>query len=521
MRSKYVVVVGVFLSVGGGAVGQQPGSFADLKFNVDAEGFINLTVGPGIARFFPLGTFFYPALPPGAPVQGPTEDYQAFADMGGNLIVSPWAPPEWPARPGAIFSNANTCAAHLNAGHAAAVKILADPALFWGKTGYWYDDGNTVSDAQRETWFAEMVGWVEASAGTDVFMGYYQWDQPAWRYFNSPTPHPSPPYIEASTAHLRTLEDFLEAEHGVLIVQGDAVKVSDLWADYYGSADVAGCIVLPFPEPDLLQAQNETGGSPKENCLLRNYYSSVTGSLADAVHAAAVYNTGDELPPTRCKPYIGVLQGKSLEGEVPTLHQMRFQAYDAIIHGAKGLVWYDDNDFQPLNGGTFYEEVTEPLEYLLGELSSPEFMAFLAGDYEHTLILVDTYTGVPGDENYVERSSIIGGKMVPRTHFLSDQIMVESVAKKYNDYTYIIAARRPNVYPETDYTVRFRPCFSKYDQWNPWKGTNESGYIEKYNGNNTWVQIPVISYYKGSGYWAEDFSAGDVNIYRFIPPPPG
>ncbi len=297
MRGEYVIVGAILILIAGGAVGQQPGSFADLKFSVDAEGLINLTVGPGIARFFPLGTFFYPALPPGTPVQGPTEDYQAFADMGGNLVVSPWSPPDWPARPGAIFKGPVTCMDHLNAGHAASVKILADPALFWGKTGVWYDDGNLVSDVERETWFAEMVGWVEASAGTDVFMGYYQWDQPAWHYFNSPTPHPSPSYIEASTAHLRTLEDFLGAEHGVLLVQGDAVKVSDLWNDYYATADMAGGIVLPFPEPSVLSAQNENPGSPKFNCLLRNYYSSVTGSLADAVHAAAVYNTGEEVPP--------------------------------------------------------------------------------------------------------------------------------------------------------------------------------------------------------------------------------
>ncbi len=182
------------------------------------------------------------------------------------------------------------------------------------------------------------------------------------------------------------------------------------------------------------------------------------------------------------------------------------------------MVWYDDNDFEPLNGGTFYEDVAERLAYLLAELSSDEFMGFLTGDYEHTLILVDTAEDFPPDIPYAERSSLIGGQLVPKTHFLSDQIMIESVAKKYNGYTYIIAARRPNVDPQVDYAVRFRPCFSAYNYSTPWPGDN--GHIYKYAGDGTWVQVPVLSA-PGEGYWVEDFSAGDVNIYRFIPPPPG
>jgi hypothetical protein len=487
---------------------------------MDDEGFITLTTGVSTGRFFPLGTFFYPALPPDGALLGPAADYAAFAGLGGNLVVAPWHLADWPNRPGAIFKDQGTCGAHLNAAHDAGVKILADPTLFWGTAGTWNGSGAEVTQGNRATMFSTMVTSVEASYGEDAFMGYYHWDQPAWRYYNSGSPPttPTPSYVTASAADTKTLESGVGADHAILTVQSDAVKVQDLWRDYYDNdaCDISGGIVLPFPEPSTLQTQNETALDPKYKCLLPNYYSSVTGSLADAVHESALANPPGQGQDPRCKPYLAVLQGKNTGLSALTYAEMRFQAYDAIIHGAKGLIWYDDHGFQGLSSDKFYEDVAEPLADLLGELSSAEFMGFLSGDYDHLLVLVDS---IEPQDVIAESTSLIGGHLMPKTHFLSDQVIIESVAKKYNGYTYLIAARRPNVDPLTDYNVRFRPCFSVHHHWNPWEGTNESGYIDKYTGNGTWVQIPV-EHQNGEGFWVEEFSPGEVNIYRFIPPPP-
>jgi hypothetical protein len=497
--------------------------FSELKVTADAEGFINLIEGQTQAeRFFPLATFFYPALPPGSSVHyPPTVDYQAFANMGGNLVVCPWAPNLWPDRPGALFATEGSCINHLNAAAAAGVKVLADPTLFWGNAGQWQNEGQIIDNTTRQTWFNQLVSWVEASQGEGAFMGYYSWDKPAWRYVTSAElpPQPTPAYLTAATAHLRILEAGEAAHHAVFLVQSDAFKVRDLWVDYFNPVNIAGSSVLPFPEPSTLQSQNETPTNPRYRCLLPNYYSSVTGSLADAVHETALYPADWDFRPSRCKPCIAVLQGKKIGGSAPTLHQMRFQAYDAIIHGAKGLAWYDDNDFSPVeNAEPFYKDLAANIEDLLDEFTVTEINGVLNADYDNTLVLVDTYTGTPPNENYVERTSLIGGKILPKSHFLSDQIMVETVAKRYNGKTYVIAARRPNVNAGTSYTVRFRPCFSAFLWYDPWSGDN--GYIRKYVGDGSWVQVPVASGY-AEGYWVDTFAAGDVNIYRFTPPATG
>ena len=328
MLSKLRVGTFLFYLISGTAFAQVPDPFNYLKVGVDDEGFITLSEGGGpYERFFPLGTFFYPAIPMGYDTSNVQADYLAFSNIGGNLVVAPWDPDEWPGRPGAIFQSEATCATHLGAADAVGIKILADPALFWGIYGQWQDDGNIVWPAQRDQRFNQMVEWVENSYHASAFMGYYHWDQPAWRYYDSrnrlPEPRPSYSYTNSATSQLRTLENGENASHAIFMAQGDAVKVRDLWKDYHTGADIVGSVVLPYPDPSTLFTANEDVWSPKAGCLLPNYYASVTDSLADALHQTSGYI---EPGMPRSKPYLAVLQAKYSGGVPLTFDEMRFQA---------------------------------------------------------------------------------------------------------------------------------------------------------------------------------------------------
>jgi hypothetical protein len=120
-RTKVAAVCFVLFSAAL-SYGQEPDPFNYLKVSVDDEGFITLAEGEGPhERFFPLGTFFYPAVPGQLDSEGPAPDYLRFANMGGNLVVAPWDPPRWPNRPGAIFQDETTCTAHLGAAKVATL----------------------------------------------------------------------------------------------------------------------------------------------------------------------------------------------------------------------------------------------------------------------------------------------------------------------------------------------------------------------------------------------------------------
>jgi hypothetical protein len=513
----------LFCGVIGGARANNAPPFDYLKVGVDAGGFITLQEGVTPAeRFFPLGVFFYPA-PPGETERGgggggPEEDYQKFASMGGNLVVAPWVPERWPNRPGAIFLDESSCRAHMAAAGHYNVKIIADPALFWGKAGVWGDDGALVSDVERQTWFNEASTWIVASLHADEFMGYYNWDEPAWRYYDSrnrPPAKPTPAYIAAASANVNALETAVNADHAVYMAQRESMKVRDLWEDYHAAADIVGGRVLPFPAPQTLQARNEIPESPEFNCLLPNYNASASGSIEDAIYEAARY----PIPGApRNKPYVAVLQAKKQGGVNITYNNLRFQAYDAIIHGAKGLVWYDDNDGLPLGQyDYFYKDVLGNLRTLMTELWAPEVMGALKGDYGNPLIAVTTYpiiNGIPSSEP-CEESTLVGGKMVPRSHFLSDRIIIESVAKKYDNWTYLFVACRAPASAGASFRVRFRPYFSAYDYNLPW-GYDDPGH-KVCKLNHGWM---TLASGPGGGWWEDDFTPEGAAIYKLQTPDP-
>jgi hypothetical protein len=140
----------------------------------------------------------------------------------------------------------------------------------------------------------------------------------------------------------------------------------------------------------------------------------------------------------------------------------------------------------------------------------------LKGDYDQTTVEVRCFTpGTPGPVE-VEQSVFIGGYLVPKSHFLSDQIMMEGVSKKAGVYTYLLVAYRPFPGAPAEITARFRPFFSAYDYWDPW-GTGGTPNQMVYKLGVGWVPVNIAD---GGGWWEDTFHPGDVAIYRFETPEP-
>jgi hypothetical protein len=184
-------------------------------------------------------------------------------------------------------------------------------------------------------------------------------------------------------------------------------------------------------------------------------------------------------------------------------------AYDAIIHGAKGLAWFD------LNGGAQAGDWYWParIDFLpvIQELSLIERdYGLLTADYDSPLVRVITESF----GNEVERSAFVGGKLVPKTHFLSSQRIMEGCAKIVDGTTYLIVACRadPPIMP-VDYQVEFYPYYSAYDPINEphyWPGP-----VYRLNVVGPPTPMPL-----SEGTWTDTFESGEVNIYYFTKPAP-
>jgi hypothetical protein len=284
--------------------------------------------------------------------------------------------------------------------------------------------------------------------------------------------------------------------------QAGYVNVQELWRDYFKGSDCAAGLIFPCPAPETLENDQYVAH------LLPNYYCSIVGDLADVVQESA-RGQAPAFPAPRNQPYIGVLQGHINEGE-SSIGQCRFMAYDAIIHGAKGLAWYDS--YGGADPGDWYWPGKLYFLPVMQELSIMEAnYGLLTADYDSPLVRV--ITKVEGNE--VERSAFVGGKLVPKSHFLASTRIMEGCAKiseyQGDDYTFlIVACRTPSgeaVPPE--FQVEFFPYFSAYDYRGEWGGP-----VYKITPGAP-EPVPV-----NEGKWTDTFFGGDVQIYFFEKPAP-
>ncbi len=281
---------------------RQPG--VARQVDIDAQNFICANG----RRLFPVGIYDSP---------GSEKAVRDLAAAGFTLIQSGVLPP-------------------------AAMQVLLDKAQQHGLK-VWVALGATLDFSKdAETKRRELTALVAAVGKHPALLLWESIDEPAWGSQNAEG-------LYAGYKFLRALDQ----DHPIWTNHAPRNLVSTL-AYFNRATDVAGCDIYPVPEP---QSQSN----------LPNRTLHVTGDETDKSVASV---NGD-------KPVIMVLQGfgwAELSGKrgagngaiLPTFVESRFMAYDAILHGARGInYWGTAYTEKP---SRFYSE----LRSLVSELTALE-----------------------------------------------------------------------------------------------------------------------------------------------------
>ena len=173
----------------------------------------------------------------------------------------------------------------------------------------------------------------------------------------------------AGLARAKTKLKATDPDHPVVITQAPPGSVADL-VPYRPAFDITGADIYPVAYP------------PGRHSDLPNRDISVVGDVTKKMASAA---GGKPIWMTLQIAWSGVLpnqQRPDLVPRFPTLHEERFMAYQAIIDGARGLVFFGGQLTQVMRprdakigwNWTFWELVLRPL---LVELTSPSVLPAL------------------------------------------------------------------------------------------------------------------------------------------------
>src|SRR6266568_888360 len=191
----------------------------------------------------------------------------------------------------------------------------------------------TTGGSPNEQLLTRIANGLKGHAALGAYKGV---DEPANP--NRPSPVPAAGLVRAYQK-LRALDP----DHPVVITQAPLGTAASL-NPYRPAFDITGADIYPVAYP------------PGEHSDLPNKDISVVGDVARKMVTAA---GGKPVWMTLQIAWSGVLQNQAHPGVVPrfpTFHQERFMAYQAIIAGARGLVFY---------GGDF-TTVMRPRDALLG-----------------------------------------------------------------------------------------------------------------------------------------------------------
>ena len=288
---------------------------SDLVLRVDGE------------PFFPIGIYHLP---------GSEDPHRELAEAGFNLVRS------------GASSDA------LDKAQAAGLKA-------WVPIG-----GHLTFDKDVDAKRANLAELVATLKDHPALLAWESVDEPAWTYMKADQRVPA----AHLTAGYQTLKR-LDSDHPVWLNHAPANLVETM-RQYNGAADIIACDIYPVILPGLkpMYALWEDG---LQGDLLNTYVSQV-GEYAEKMKRVA--GPG--------KPVWMVLQGfawamlqKEEERQTdkirfPTRDEARFMAYDAIIHGAKGILyWGVSYTPQPSQFWSDLKSVTKELGGLHDVLAAP------------------------------------------------------------------------------------------------------------------------------------------------------
>ena len=260
----------------------------------------------------------------------------------------------------------------------------------------------------------------------------------------------------------------IDPAHPVVITQAPLGTVAQL-VPYRPAFDITGADVYPVSYP------------PGEHTQTANTDISVVGDLTKKMVQAA---GGKPVWMTLQIAWSGVtptLQNPDRVPRFPSLQAERFMAYQAIVDGARGLVFFGGHLTEiatPADAAagwnwTFWEQVLRPL---VAELGSPELAPALAA----------------ADAKLALKASVAG---------------VELVAREAGGFLYVIAVRRAG----TTSRVRFTGLPT-----NVASGAVLFEYVQEpppppiQPGHQVFRTVPVAS-----GAFSDWFAQHDVHVYRF------
>ena len=210
-----------------------------------------------------------------------------------------------------------------------------------------------AATAQRERMLARLIPAVKAHAGLGAYKGV---DEPR-------NPFRGPDWIrpEGLVRAARKLHS-LDPDHPLVIIQAPRSTVAQL-SPYRPAFDITGADIFPLAYP------------PGQHSDLPNRDLSVVGDVTRKMVRAA---GGKPVWTTLQIAWSGTVTSKTKPNVVPrfpTLHELRFMAYQAIACGARGLMFFGGHLTQILRPAdaragwnwTFWEQALRPL---LQELSS-------------------------------------------------------------------------------------------------------------------------------------------------------
>jgi hypothetical protein len=189
----------------------------------------------------------------------------------------------------------------------------------------------------------------------------------------------------------------LDPNHPLVIVQAPRSPVSDL-QPYRPAYDITGVDIFPIAYP------------PAQHSDSPNRDISIVGDMAKKMAEASV---GKPVWLTLQIAWTGTVRSKTNPNVVPcfpTLKEERFMAYQAIVNGARGLMFFGGHltqvctpeDAQAGWNWTYWQQVLRPL---VAELASPELQPALLSTNARTLTVTTHTAGVTDMEVVTRRGS--------------------------------------------------------------------------------------------------------------------
>ena len=303
---------------------------------------------------------------------------------------------------------------------AAAAGMRCCPWLGWDLSNF--DPGNT----RREAMLRKVVAAFKDSPGMGLWKGA---DEPDWG--NS---HRATNSTPEQVAHVATLLRQLDPNHPIWLVQAPRGSVASL-KRYDAGWDVGGIDIYPVSYP------------PGTHSEETNKELSMVGDFTRMMKAVA----GE-------KPFWMTLQiafsgvanpGRTLR--FPTFPEQRFMAYEAIINGARGLVYFGGGLPQTLNerdkplgfNWTYFDRVLRPLLEEIGP-KSPILPALLA---PNSNIQLSVRTENPARRAIATKEQEQNRTASTPTKFVQDEIAsdasaIESLVRETDHEIYVLACKK-------------------------------------------------------------------------------